>query len=115
MYLVQVSLLLIGQQGLGHFFMYQPFFLPIGWRIAQILCQHQREKANKQQPLLVQYKQQAYQLFSMYNYTPLVINGNDKNKQLTSLGQRKLAITSRNTLFILKKSLKHLKNIMAFN
>jgi hypothetical protein len=87
------------------------FFLPIGWRIAQIVCQHQRKTANKQQPQLVQYKQQAYPLLSMHNYTPLVISGNDKNKQLTSLGQRKLAITSRNTLFVLKKSLEHLKNI----
>ncbi len=30
-YLVQVSLLLIGPQGLGHFFRYRPL-LPIGWR-----------------------------------------------------------------------------------
>ncbi len=35
-YLVQVSLLLIGQQGLGHFFMYLPL-LPIGWRTVQIV------------------------------------------------------------------------------
>jgi len=64
----------------------------------------------QRQPHLVQYKQQANPLLSMHNYTPLVISGNDKNKQLTSLGQRKLAITSRNTLFVLKKSLEHLKN-----
>jgi hypothetical protein len=56
-YLVQVSLLLIGQQALGH------------------TVQHQ--------PLLVQYKQQANPLLSMHNYTPLVISGNDKNKKLT--------------------------------
>jgi hypothetical protein len=36
MYLVHVSLLLIGQQGLGHFFRYR-LLLPIGWRIVQIL------------------------------------------------------------------------------
>jgi hypothetical protein len=35
LYLVQVSLFFIGQQGLGHFFRYQPL-LPIGWRIAEI-------------------------------------------------------------------------------
>jgi hypothetical protein len=35
-YLVQVSLLLIGQQGLVDFFSYQPL-LPIGWRI---VCAH---------------------------------------------------------------------------
>jgi hypothetical protein len=31
-------------------------------------------------------------------YTPL-ISGNDKNKQITLLSQRKLALTARNTLF----------------
>jgi hypothetical protein len=36
-YLVQVSLFLIGQLGLGRFFMCRPL-LPIGWRIVQILC-----------------------------------------------------------------------------
>jgi hypothetical protein len=35
-YFVQVSLLLIGQQVLGHFFRYQPL-LSIGWVIVQIL------------------------------------------------------------------------------
>ncbi len=34
-YIVQVSLLLIGQQSLGDFFRYHPS-LPIGWRIVQI-------------------------------------------------------------------------------
>ncbi len=37
-YLVQVSLLLIGQPGLGHFFRNRPL-LPIGWRIV-----HQRQR-----------------------------------------------------------------------
>jgi hypothetical protein len=46
----------------------------------------------QRQPLLVQYKQQANPILSMHNYTPLVISGNDKNKQLTILGQRKLAV-----------------------
>jgi hypothetical protein len=53
----------------------------------------------QRQPLLVQYKQQANPLLSMNNYTPLMISGNDKNKQLTLLSQRKLALTTRNTLF----------------
>jgi hypothetical protein len=39
------------------------------------------------QPLLVQYKQQANLLLTMSNNTPLVISGNDKNKQLTLLNQ----------------------------
>jgi hypothetical protein len=64
-------------------------------------------KAGGKQPiqrylLLVQYKQQANPLLSMHNYTPLVIRGNDKNKQLTLISQRKLALTARNTLFALK-------------
>jgi hypothetical protein len=45
---------------------------------------------------LVQYNQQAIPLLSMHNYTPLVISGNGKNKQLTLLSQCKLALTGRN-------------------
>jgi hypothetical protein len=45
MYLVKVSLLLIGQQGLVDFFRYRPL-LPIGWRIVQILRQRQRKTTN---------------------------------------------------------------------
>ncbi len=44
-YLTQVSLLLIGQQGLVDFFRYRPL-LPIGWRIVQILCQRRRKTTN---------------------------------------------------------------------
>jgi hypothetical protein len=44
-YLVKVSLLLIGQRGLGHFFRYRPL-LPIGWRIVQILRQCRRKTSN---------------------------------------------------------------------
>ncbi len=39
----------------------------------------------------------------MHNYTPFVISGNDKNKQLTLLSQRKLAFTGRNMLMALCK------------
>jgi hypothetical protein len=39
----------------------------------------------QRQPLLVRNKQQVNPLFSMHNYNPLVINENDKNKQLTLL------------------------------
>ncbi len=45
----------------------------------------------------MQYKQQANPLLSMNNYTPLMISENDKNKQLTLLSHRKLALTARNT------------------
>jgi hypothetical protein len=47
----------------------------------------------------------------MNNYTPLAISGNDKNKQLTLLTQRKLAFTARIPfLRYTVKSLEHLKN-----
>jgi hypothetical protein len=44
-YLAQVSVPLIGQQGLGDFFRYRPLF-PIGWRIVQILRQCLRKTTN---------------------------------------------------------------------
>jgi hypothetical protein len=44
------------------------------------------------QPFLMQYKQQANPLLSMQNYTPLVISGNDKNKEIAVLSQRKLTL-----------------------
>ncbi len=51
----------------------------MGWWIVQILRQTPEENDEyKRPPLLVQYKQQANHLLSMYNYTPLVISGNVK-------------------------------------
>jgi hypothetical protein len=44
-HLTQVSLLLIGQQDLVGFFRYRPF-LPIGWRIVQILRQRREKTTN---------------------------------------------------------------------
>jgi hypothetical protein len=41
----QVSMLLIGQQGLIDFFRYRTL-LPIGWRTVQILCQRRRKTTN---------------------------------------------------------------------
>ncbi len=64
----------------------------------------------QRQQLLVQYKQQANPLLSMNNHTPPVIRENDKNKQLTLLSQRKIALTTRNTLFFVIKSLEHITN-----
>ncbi len=87
MYLVQVSLLLIGQQGLKHFVRYRPL-LPIDWRIVKFYANPGGNPPIQRQPLLVQYKQQANQFLSMHNYyTPLLISGNDKNNQLTLLNQ----------------------------
>jgi hypothetical protein len=47
--------------------------------------------------ILSDTSQQANPLLSMHNYTPLVISGNDKTKQLTLLSQRKLALTAIKT------------------
>jgi hypothetical protein len=96
-YLIQVSLLSIGQQGFGHLFGYRPL-LPIGLRIVQILRQRRRKTTNTSPTTLtvLQYKQQANPLLTMHRYTPLVISGNDKNKQLTLLIQRKLTLTRKN-------------------
>jgi hypothetical protein len=102
-YLTQISLLLIGQQGLADFFRYRPL-LPIGWRIVQILRQCQRKTTNTVPTMptnLVQYKQQANPLLSMNNYSPLVISKYDKNKQLTLLSHCKLALTAINKLIVL--------------
>ncbi len=64
-YLVHISFLLIGQQGLGHFFMYRPLLL-IGWRTWQIVPR-QRQNEIQRQPLFEQYKQQANpQLYSTF-------------------------------------------------
>jgi hypothetical protein len=49
--LIQVSLLLTGQQCLGDFFRYQPF-LPIGWIIVQIFRQRQRKIINTEPAIL---------------------------------------------------------------
>jgi hypothetical protein len=67
-YLVQVSLLRIGQQCFGHFFRYRPL-LPTGWRIVQILRQRRRKRTNT--ATLGAYNQQSNPLLSIHNYTPL--------------------------------------------
>jgi hypothetical protein len=74
-------MLLMGHQGLEHFFRYRPL-LPIGWNIVQTPIQRQQ--------LLVQYKQQTNPLLSVHllsTLTPLEISRKDKNKQLTLLSQ----------------------------
>jgi hypothetical protein len=93
-------LLLIGQQGLVDFFRNRPL-RPIGWRIVQIL--RKGKTTNTAPTILMKYKHQANSLLSMNNYTPLllVISRNDKNKQLTLLSQRKLALYAINKLLAL--------------
>jgi hypothetical protein len=82
--------------GLGNFF--GPCFLLAGG-----LCKFYANAGGKRpiqrQPLLVQYKHQANPLISMKNFTPLVINRHDKNKQLTLLSQCKLVLTAINKPF----------------
>jgi hypothetical protein len=60
-----------------------------------------RKRPIQRQPLLVQYQHQDDRILSMNNYT-LVISENDKNKQLTLLSQRKVALTAKNTLYALE-------------
>jgi hypothetical protein len=99
-YLIQVSLLIIGQQGLVDFFDIgiEPCFLLTGG-----LCKFYANAGGKEpihrQPLLVQYKHQTTRLLSMKSFTSFVISINDKNKQLTC--QHKLALTTINKPFAL--------------
>ncbi len=62
-YLVQASLLLMGQQGSGPFFKYQPW-LPIGWRNVQIIRQRCRHLTNTAPTTLSAIVQAA----SQYNF-----------------------------------------------
>ncbi len=105
MYLVQVSLLLIGKQGFRHFVRYWPL-LPLAGGLCKFYVNAGGKRPIQRQPLLVHYKHQASPL--LFINAPLMISGNDKNKP-TLLSQRKLALTARNTLF--KESLEHLKNV----
>ena len=95
-YFIQVSLLLICKQGLVNFFRYRPL-LPLSGGLCKFFAN--AKLLIQRQPLLVQYKHQVNPLFSMNNYTPLVISRNDKYKQLTLLSQCKLAFTAINELF----------------
>jgi hypothetical protein len=89
-------------------FVTEPCF-PLAGGLCNFYANARRKRRIQCQPLLVKYKQEANPLLSMHKYTPLVISGNDKNKQLTLLSRHKLALTARNTLCVIK-SLGHLKN-----
>ncbi len=90
-YLIQDSFLTIVKQGLIDFCRYR-FLLPIGWRSVPILRQRRRKTTNTAPTTLS--ATQASSQSPFINYTPLVISRSDKNKQLTLLSQRKLAITA---------------------
>jgi hypothetical protein len=97
--LVHVSLLFIGHQGYVNFLSgISPGFLLAGG-FCKFYANAGEKRPIQRQPLLVQYKHQANPRLSMDNYTPLVISRNDKNKQLTLVSQRKLALTAINKLF----------------
>ncbi len=100
-YLVPYRFLLhIGQQGLADFFRYRPL-LPIGWKTVQILRQRRRKTTNTAPTTLsaICTSSKPIHFCSIHNYTQPVISRNDKNRKLTLLSQRKLALTARNTLF----------------
>ncbi len=98
----QVSLLLIDQQGLRHFTGISPC-LPLAGGLCKFYANEGGKRPIQRQPLFVQYKQQANPLLSMKNYTSLVISGSDQNMPQTLLSQRKLTLTTKNTLFLLYK------------
>jgi hypothetical protein len=66
---------------LGHFSGIGPCF-PLAGDCANFTPTPEEKTTStvQRQPLLVQNMQQANQILSMHNYTPLVISRNDKNK-----------------------------------
>jgi hypothetical protein len=81
-YLVQVSSLLIGHQGLGgQFFRYRSL-LPISWRIVQILRQRRRKTTNTAPTILSKIQAASQSSLSMHKYTAHVVSRNDKNKHI---------------------------------
>jgi hypothetical protein len=92
-------LLLIGQQGMGHFSGYRPLH-----RLARGLfkCYANAGGTVEYDRYSTSYSycntsiKPANPLLSVNNYTQLVIGRNVKNKQLTLLSQCKLALTEKN-------------------
>jgi hypothetical protein len=77
---------------------YSGFGPCFGWWIVQILRQRRRKTTNIAPTTL-----SAIQASSQFTFiNPLVISRNDKNKQLTLISQRKLALTAINILFALE-------------
>jgi hypothetical protein len=66
----------------------------------QILRQRRKKTTNAAPTTLSPIQAAANPLLSMHNYAPLVISRNEKNKQLTLLSQRKLALYAIKKLFI---------------
>jgi hypothetical protein len=74
---------------------------PLAGGLCKLYANAGEKQPIQRQPLLVQYKQQANPLLSMHNYTPLVISGIDKIKQLSLSSQYKLEFTRKNMLMAL--------------
>jgi hypothetical protein len=80
-YLIQVSLLLIGQQDLGISSGIGPC-IPLAGGLCKFYANAGGKLPIKIQPLLVQ-QTASQSTFTMNNYAPLLISRNDKNEQLT--------------------------------
>ncbi len=83
-----------GQQGLVDFFKYRPW-LPIGWRIVQILRQRRGKTTNTAPTTLSTIQASSQSTFAIEQ----------------SYCQRKLALTAINKLFSILKSQESLKNL----
>ncbi len=88
-YLVKVSFILIGWQGLERLFL-------VSAHASHCLedCAIFRKTINTVPTSPNAIQAACNTPLSMNNYTPLVISGNDKNKQLTLIGQCNLALTT---------------------
>jgi hypothetical protein len=69
--LVKLSVILIGQQGLGHFLMYRPL-IPIGWRTVQIVRQCRRKIRNTAPTTLSAIQTASQSTFNSTIFSPLV-------------------------------------------
>jgi len=108
-YLIHVSLLLIGQQGLVDFFTYRPL-LPIGWRIVQILRQHRRKRPIQRQPLLVHTAKTKCRKFDT-NIPRKGISGPQSQFPHSCVCERFIFSQVRSTYFFQQKRQPHRGNI----
>jgi hypothetical protein len=81
-YLVQISLLLIGQQGLADFFRYGPLLL-ISWRIVQISRQRRRKTTNTAPVFLSARQAASYTVKKIYRI-PVFLPTPEENNQYSA-------------------------------
>jgi hypothetical protein len=94
-YLVQVPLLLIGQQEYWDISSGIDPCFPLAGGLCKFYANAGGKRSIQRQPHLVHYKHQANLLLSMHNYILLVISRNDKNKQLKFLSLCKIELTGK--------------------